>query len=125
MKKVLYALLVATICVACDKEGDTSETNPVGTAISQFSPEYGQVTRAAGLPWTVEGTIRPVDNTLVITISGEYTFAQVLLNSETKDSQSDIFGEPVTTISTKGHSGHLDVTILIEGEWKYSANFNL
>lgn len=46
MKKVLFALLVATFCVACEKEGEKTE-NPVGSAVSHFSPEYGQVPRDA------------------------------------------------------------------------------
>jgi hypothetical protein len=57
MKKLLFALLVATICVACEKEGEKVE-NPVGSAVSQFSPDYGQVPRDADpSPLEVKGEL--------------------------------------------------------------------
>lgn len=57
MKKLLFALLAATFCVACEKEGEKVE-NPVGSAVSQFSPEYGQVPRDADpSPLEVKGEL--------------------------------------------------------------------
>lgn len=57
MKKVLFALLFATICVACNKEGEEPE-NPVGSAVTVFSPEYGQVPRdEEPSPETIKGEL--------------------------------------------------------------------
>ena len=125
MKKALFALLAATICFACEKEGETSET-PVGTAISQFSPEYGQVTRAEiSLPWSIEGEVLSEGQTLLLKIQGEYSRARVILHSEGVEDEYELKGEPVTTLSIEGHSGQLKVSVLLEEEWEYSALFVL
>lgn len=126
MKKVLFALLAATICFACDKEGKTSDETPVGSAISQFSPEYGQVTRAEKtMPWTIEGELLSESGILLLKISGEYSFARVVLFSESMESEYELKGEPEIKLSTQGHSGQLKVTVLLEDEWECSACFVL
>lgn len=125
MKKVLFVMLAAMVCFACNQEGEAPE-NPVGSAVSQFSPQYGQVTRSAdSAPWTVEGSIMSEDGVLILQIFGEYSYARVRLCSDGNESNHVLSGEPISTLSIEGHSGRMEATVYIEDEWVFSACFTL
>ena len=127
MKKVLLALLVVAIGVACSKEEEkkTSETNPLGYIITHFSEDYGQVSRATDSPYEVEGYFSKEEKCLELTLYGDYSTAIVAVSSDSlgKKEEHILRNRKHLSLPVSEYSGILNVTIVIDGKYKFTASF--
>lgn len=127
MKKVLLALLVVAMGVACSKEEEkkTSETNPLGYIITHFSEDYGQVSRASESPFAVEGYLSTEDRFLVLTIYGDYSTAVVTINSDSLRKKDEYLLTSQTHVSLplSEYSGPVDIVVMIDGKYRFTGSF--
>ena len=129
MKKVLLALLVVAMGVACSKEEEkkTSETNPLGYIITHFSEDYGQVSRASESPFVVEGYLSTEDRSLVLTIYGDYSTAVVTINSDSLGKKDEYLLTSQTHVSLplSEYSGNVDVVVMIDGKFRFIGSITI
>lgn len=129
MKKVLLALLVVAMGVACSKEEEkkTSETNPLGYIITHFSEDYGQVSRASESPFAVEGYLSTEDRSLVLTIYGDYSTAVVTINSVSLGKKDEYLLTSQTHVSLplSEYSGNVDVVVMIDGKFRFIGSITI
>ena len=122
--KVLLALLVVAMGVACSKEDEkkTSETHPEGYILIHFDEDYGQVSRASDCPFMVDGYV--ADGKLVLTIYGDYSDALVSLASEVtgEGKKYVLSGQKHVSLPLPWQSGILEVVVLIDG-YRFSGCF--
>lgn len=129
MKKVLLALLVVAMGVACSKEEEkkTSETNPLGYIITHFSEDYGQVSRASESSFAVEGYLSTEDRSLVLTIYGDYSTAVVTINSVSLGKKDEYLLTSQTHVSLplSEYSGNVDVVVMIDGKFRFIGSITI
>lgn len=129
MKKVLLALLVVAMSVACSKEEEnkTSETNPLGYIITHFSEDYGQVSRASDCPYAVDGYLSTEDSTLVLTIYGYYSTAVVTLSTDSigKIDEYTLTSQARVSLPIKEYSGAVDIVIMIDSQYRFTGSLTI
>ena len=129
MKKVLLALLVVALGVACTKEEEkkTSETNPLGYIITHFSEDYGQVSRASESPSTIEGYFLKEERCLELTFYGDYSTAVVTVSSENigKKEEHILNNQKHVSLPVSEYSGNLDITVVIDDNYTFTASISI